>query len=141
LPPKGGCTGRCYCGASTVETRAAPLTVAFCHCVDCRRISGAPVAAFAAFGVGEVTVKTQADPVEINSGVNRWFCVACGSPLAATYAYLPGHIYIPLGLLDQAASLAPEQHSHADSALPWCHIVDDLPRFSGSGRDRLKSAT
>lgn len=138
--PKGGCRGRCYCGASTVESRAAPLTVAYCHCVDCRRISGAPVAAFAAFAVDRVTVKTLAAPVEINPGVIRWFCTNCGSPLAATYAYLPGHIYIPIGLLDQAANLPPEQHSHAESALPWCTIADGLPRFSGSGRVRLNTA-
>lgn len=42
-------TGRCYCGATTVQATLAPLTVAYCHCIDCRRVTGAQVAAFAAF--------------------------------------------------------------------------------------------
>jgi hypothetical protein len=69
------------------------------------------------------------------------FCPKCGSPLAASYDYLPGQTYVPIGVLDQADQFAPEQHSHADSALPWLHITDDLPRFSASGRGRLNAAT
>ncbi|MEM6423293.1 MAG: GFA family protein, partial [Pseudomonadota bacterium] len=47
-------TGRCYCGAITLEATAAPLTAAYCHCADCRRWTGAPVAAFAAFAADTV---------------------------------------------------------------------------------------
>jgi len=116
--------------------------VAYCHCADCRRITGAPVGVFAAFAKDALTVSTAMQaPATINPGVQRWFCPTCGSPLAATYDYLPGQIYVPLGLLDQADDIAPEQHTHADTALSWFHLSDDLPRFPGSGRDRLNNAT
>ena len=73
-------------------------------------------------------------------GVDRWFCADCGTQLAATYDYLPGQLYVPLGILDQADELVPEGHGHTDSALPWLHIKDDLPRDGASARDRLQGA-
>ena len=77
---------------------------------------------------------------EVSQGVNRWFCPDCGSPLAATFDYLPGQVYVPLGLLDQAADLAPDQHCHDAARLPWLHIDDSAPRETASGRDRLNRA-
>lgn len=76
----------------------------------------------------------------VTKGVDRWFCLDCGSQLAATYDYLPDQVYIPLGLLDQADTLAPQGHAHADSGLPWLHLDDDLPRDATSARHRLQDA-
>ncbi len=131
-------TGHCYCGRTGLTATARPQTVTYCHCTDCRRLSGAPVAAFAAFAQHQVTFAPSRGPRKsFTKGVNRWFCLDCGTQLCATYDYLPDQLYVPLGLLDQADTLAPQGHSHADSALPWLHIADDLPRDAGSGRDRL----
>ncbi len=71
-------------------------------------------------------------------GVRRWTCETCGSPLAAAFDYLAGQVYVPLGIIDQADALAPVLHSHANSALPWLHIEDDLPRSPGTARTRLR---
>lgn len=111
----------------------------YCHCSDCRRLTGAPVAAFAAFAPHEVDFFPSKGPRKsFTKGVDRWFCLDCGTQLAATYDYLPDQVYVPLGLLDQANELAPEGHGHTDSALPWLHIQDDLPRDTASSRDRLQ---
>ncbi|HID67190.1 MAG TPA: GFA family protein [Roseibacterium sp.] len=113
----------------------------YCHCSDCRRLTGAPVAAFAAFALQQVQFTPSKGPRKsVTKGVDRWFCAGCGSQLAATYGYLPGQIYIPLGIIDQAATLQPQGHSHTDSALPWFHIDDTLPRDQGSARVRLQDA-
>jgi len=134
-------TGRCYCGASSLLARAAPLTVALCHCTDCRRWTGAPVAAFAALDPGMVHIAPDPGPgLSVAEGVRRWTCPRCGSPLMAVFDYLPGQVYVPLGILDQAADLAPRVHSHADAALPWLHLDDGLPRAGGSARDTLGGA-
>ena len=103
-------------------------------------MTGAPVATFAAFGLDDLTFDPPLDDgVSVNPGVTRWFCRACGSPLAGQYDYLPGQIYVSLGLIDQADALAPDRHSHAANALPWLHIADDLPRDAASRRDALGS--
>lgn len=131
-------TGRCYCGATTIRATQRPLAVAYCHCIDCRRVTGAPVAAFAAFDETTVTF-TPGDGrrVCINPGVERTFCATCGSPLSGRYRYLPGQVYIPVGVLDQAADLAPQLHAHEARRLPWLHIDDDLERIAATSRSRL----
>ena len=137
--PSEPLTARCYCGASRLTLDKPPTTVAYCHCSDCRRWTGAPVAAFAA--VNRVDVIDQL-PQAFRPGadVERWTCPTCHAPLGAAFGYLPDQIYIPLGIMDQADALPPAMHSHASSALSWLHIDDDLPRADASARDQLNEA-
>ncbi|MGH1423164.1 MAG: GFA family protein [Pseudooceanicola sp.] len=115
-----------------------PLAVAYCHCIDCRRWTGAPVAAFAAVTPDAVrSVPDLGVGSSVSPGVRRWNCADCGSPLACTFDYLPDQVYVPVGIIDQAAELAPQTHSYEDARLPWLHIQDDLPRADGSGRAML----
>ena len=131
-------TGRCYCGAVHLTLPAQPLTVAYCHCADCRRWTGGAVGAIATFDAKDLqTTPDLGVPFSCNPGVERWNCPDCGSPLAARFDYLPGQIYVPLGVLDQAADLPPHIHCHADARLPWLHIKDDLPHAEASGRAAL----
>lgn len=134
-------TGRCYCGAVSLHSGNPPLTVAYCHCSDCRRWTGAPVGAFAAFRATDLSSTPNQGPgVSHTAGVTRWNCPSCGSPLMATFDYLPDQVYVPLGLIDQADRLPPRIHCHADSAYPWLHIEDTLERASASGRNTLNAA-
>jgi len=138
--PAAGVTGRCYCGASSIAASCAPQLVTYCHCSDCKRWTGAPLPAFAAFGEGEVEFSPEPGRgVSFAPGVRRWFCHACGSPLAARFDYLPGQVYVPLGLLDQADALPPRFHAHYGACAPWLHIRDDAARDAGSARDRLNA--
>ncbi|MEM7044205.1 MAG: GFA family protein [Pseudomonadota bacterium] len=131
-------TGRCYCGAITIEAVAPPTAIAYCHCGDCRRVTGAPVAAFAAFACSEVTFSPhEGRSVSISAGVTRTFCESCGSPLAGRYDYLPNRLYIAIGLLDQADNFPPELHAHSANQLEWLHIDDDLARHPSSARSQL----
>ncbi|MCA8933391.1 MAG: GFA family protein [Rhodospirillaceae bacterium] len=132
-------TGRCYCGATTITATAPPTAIAYCHCVDCRRSSGAPVAAFAGFDEAAVTFSpNDGQSLSVTPGVERTFCASCGSPLAGRYDYLPGQVYIGLGLLDQADELPPQLHAHASQRLRWLHIDDDLPRVDATSRTHLR---
>lgn len=134
-------TGRCYCGAVQLSASAPPQTVVYCHCTDCRRVTGAPVTAWAAFGADDIAFAPDAGPARsLVAGVTRWSCPTCASPLAAEFSYLPGQTYVPIGLLDQAADLPPTLHAHAGAALPWLHLTDDLPRISASSRETLQAA-
>lgn len=134
-------TGRCYCGAVRFRAATQPLTTAYCHCNDCRRVSGAPVSAFACFAPSAVTwTPGIGSGVSHAPGVRRWYCTSCGSPLAATYDYLPDQVYVPVGLFDDIDALAPAGHSHFGSRVSWLHLEDDLPRSDGSGRERLNRA-
>ncbi len=116
--------------------------MAFCHCSDCKRWTGSPAPAFAAFENNALSFTPErAAPVVTNTGVARWNCIKCGSPIAATFDYLPDQTYVPLGLIDQADSLPAQVHCHAEQRLPWLHIDDDIERLNGSARETLRKAT
>jgi hypothetical protein len=57
--------------------------------------------------------------------------------MAALFDYIPGQIYVPLGVLDQADLLLPQQHCHTNEQMPWLHLEDGLPRIDTSGRNEL----
>jgi hypothetical protein len=113
----------------------APRTVTYCHCADCRRWTGGPVAAFAALPEdGLRATPPLGDGRSCVTGVRRWNCGTCGSPLAATFDYLPGQIYVPLGIIDQIEALPPARHSQIDGKPAWLHLGEDLPGSTGSDR-------
>ncbi len=131
-------TGRCYCGATTIRATQSPKAIAYCHCIDCRRATGAPVAAFAAFDEAAVTfAPDEGRKIAIISGATRSFCADCGSSLAGWYDYLPGQVYVALGVLDQADDLPPQLHAHEAQRLTWLHIDDGLERLRATSRARL----
>ncbi|PSL22207.1 GFA family protein [Shimia abyssi] len=134
-------TGRCYCGTVSLRFSAPPQIVAYCHCSDCRRWTGAPAPAFAAFAPDTLTLSPDLGPGTSHTpGVTRWNCPDCGSPIAAQFDYLPDQTYVPIGLLDQAADFPPAMHCHSGSTLPWLHMNDTLPRANDSGRDALTAS-
>ncbi len=132
--------GRCYCGATTLVADSAPETVTYCHCGDCRRLTGAPVAAFAAFAVGSVSIAPDPGLTSAAPGVMRRFCPTCGSALTAEFDYLPDQVYVPVGIMDTVSELAPVMHAHAENCLSWLRIDDELPRSQGSARQDLHAA-
>lgn len=130
-------SGQCYCGKVRLTGRAAPQVVAYCHCNDCRRWTGAPLPAFAGLGVDTLDITPAIAEVTHPSGAIRRNCPDCGSPLAVWFPYLPDQVYVPLGLLDQIADHPPQLHCHADAAAHWLHDQGNLPRVSDSGRAQL----
>jgi len=132
-------TGRCYCGKTTVSATQAPQTIAYCHCVDCRRWTSAPVAAFAAFAEKAVAfTPSEGRQVTVSPGVTRTFCESCGTPLTGRYDYLPGQVYVGVSIFDQCNDLVPRIHTHESTRLNWLHIDDNLPRVALTGRSKIK---
>jgi len=85
-------TGQCFCGASTIVATQRPETVVYCHCIDCRRATGAPITAFAAFDAGAVTfTPNEGKSVSVVKGAARSFCEGCGSSLSGRYEPILSH--------------------------------------------------
>ena len=138
MSPSDTLTARCYCGRSHLHFCQAPLTVAYCHCSDCRRWTGGPVGAFAAFASTAIDADPNLGPgTSFAEGVRRWTCPSCGSPMMAEFDYLPGQTYVPIGIIDQADKLPPSVHCHEGSRLSWLHIDDEAPRIDGTARTHL----
>ena len=121
--------GGCRCGAVRYRAEGGPLWVSHCHCVECRRSSGAPVSTFAGVRADAFAfVAGTPSAYESSPDVWRKFCGACGTPLTYEAAVYPGEVHIIAGTLDAPASLAPERHVFDRDRLPWLALADDLPR-------------
>jgi hypothetical protein len=123
-------TGGCHCGAVRYKARAAPYHRTLCHCTDCRGTSGAPAVGW--FSVPPAALQwLRGAPRHYRSSAKatRCFCGACGTQLTYQRDEL-GEIDITLASLDDAASVAPADHTFARSELPWMRGLDGLPRHA-----------
>ena len=78
---------------------------------------------------GDKLVWVRGMPRLFNSSslATRGFCNDCGTPL--TFGYHESMFtYLTVGSLDHPEMVMPERHYGIESAIPWLHIADDLPR-------------
>lgn len=129
--------GGCRCGAVRFEVSAAPHHVSYCHCVDCRRATGAPVSAFVGFPMSAVTFFGEAPRLFENGPVTRSFCGTCGSPISYVDERLAGSLWFLLGAMEQPERYKPTQHAHVREQLPFVHMPDGLPRHVKSSVPRM----
>jgi len=124
-------SGGCQCGAVRYEVTGDPTYVALCHCSDCRKSSGAPVVAWAAFPEAQFAV-TQGTAKAFNSSGESWrhFCPDCGTGLYFQNAeVLPGLVDIQSATLDDPGALPPQIHVQVAEKVHWMSGVDALPAF------------
>lgn len=124
-------TGRCLCGAVTYEVRGPLRDVILCHCVECRRWSGA-VAAFSAtrtedLVIGETDALRWIDSPDSDRGARRGFCGECGSSLFWQAASAE-RISIAAGTLDPPTGLRVVAHIYTHQTSDYEFLDDGLPR-------------
>jgi len=123
-------TGRCLCGSVNNECDAEPLSVTYCHCEYCRRVTGS------AFNVS-VAVPTQSlrvtgkvqryiAPDDVQQERVREFCPVCGSPL---FTHHPHGSFTRAGTLDNSENLKPMREMWTERAVPWAHIPDVIKSY------------
>ncbi len=123
--------GGCKCGAVRYRLTGEPAHSAICHCNDCRKSTGAPMAHWAAFPAESFTLE-QGELRDYNSSENAvWsFCPVCGTSI--TYrneAVLLGIIDVQGGTLDDPDALPPQIHIQTAERLAYMTGLDDLPEF------------
>ncbi|MEE4454482.1 GFA family protein [Novosphingobium resinovorum] len=124
--------GGCQCGAVRYQVSGEPAHVAFCHCVDCRRSSGAPLMAWAAYPAAGFAL-TLGAPARYSSNGDavRHFCPTCGTGLYyVNEAALPGLVDIQVASLDEPAELPPQAHIQVAERVDWMADIASLPEFA-----------
>jgi len=124
-------TGGCHCGAIRYEADGQPAHVAICHCSDCRKASGAPMVAWAAFREDDFRI-TQGEPKTRNSSgaAMRSFCPDCGTPLWFRNAeVLPGLVDVQSATLDDPDALRPQAQIQVADRIGWMKSAHELPEF------------
>jgi hypothetical protein len=121
--------GGCFCGAVRYEIEGTPPRTTHCHCIHCRRTSGAPFVTWAECNASQFRF-TAGDPGRYASrpGVERRFCTRCGTQLTYQRAAESGSIDVTAASLDTPSAVQPQDHLWCDRMLPWVHLSDGLPR-------------
>ena len=77
-------TGRCFCGAVTIEVTGDPEGAGYCHCTTCRSWSASPLNAFTLWPADAVKVTQGEDQIgeyNENEVTYRQWCKVCGGHL------------------------------------------------------------
>jgi hypothetical protein len=124
--------GSCLCGGVKYEAEGPITFMARCHCVQCRKASGAEFATNAfvpkdTFRV--VSGEALLGEYESSPGHFRVFCGRCGSPLFKRSAERPQVVRLRLGSLDTEIDERPLAHLFVEEKPKWSEIHDDVPQY------------
>lgn len=94
-----GFSGGCLCGDVRVTAVGRPYRVGLCHCLDCRKHTGALFHASAIFPADAVTIEG-----ELGDYGGRMFCPRCGSSVCQRSG---DEMEVSLGALDAPDQMMP----------------------------------
>jgi hypothetical protein len=122
----------CFCGAVEFSVEDAFSYAFYCHCSRCRRRTGAACAAIGGIPAEKLHIRRGQEHVRKlaeRAGDYVGVCAQCCSPL---YSTVQGgtKIHVPLGVLDEPPSKAPDHHIQVASKARWHQICDGLPQFA-----------
>ena len=127
-------SGGCLCGAVRYECQAEPVVAGHCHCIDCRKSSGAGHCAHmgvpkkAVRVTGEVAVYDR--PADSGNVVSRGFCPTCGAAVHSTNSSMPDMLFIRASSLDDPEVFKPQMIVYASRAPSWDHMDPKLLSFA-----------
>src|SRR5262245_30310509 len=126
-------TGACRCGAIRFEVEDAFAYAGYCHCGQCRAMSGSAFAAFGGIERDRFAVVRGAERLALygkgpTQTVN--FCRACGGSVFVELSR-DGFVHVPLGALDAQPRTMPSFHAFVGFKAPWYEITDALPQYAG----------
>ena len=127
-------TGGCLCHGVRYEYVGPVGPAAYCHCEDCRHVTGSAFNVSvqlenSRFRVVSGNVKSYTKLADSGNSITRTFCPECGSPLFTSSPRHPEHIYLKAGSLDDPGIVLPIQQSWTDSAVTWRSIDPSLPSY------------
>ncbi len=128
----GDMTGGCLCGANRYRIGGKLGALVYCHCSQCRRISGSAFSAIAGVRTRYFTWSRGGDVLgefESSPGKFRVFCPNCGCPLYSRRPAQPDVLTLRLGTLDDDPGRRLAAHIWVGSMASWHTIDDDRPRF------------
>ncbi|QFY41277.1 GFA family protein [Candidatus Methylospira mobilis] len=126
-------SGKCLCGAVSYLSEVNYQMSGNCHCVDCKRISGAAYAPMMFFPEDKLIVngdlKYYSSPGGSGRMMHRGFCPNCGSQMFAKIEALPGLIAVRAGTLDDLSRYDPKVDLFISHAPFWDVMDPALPKF------------
>ncbi len=113
-------TGGCLCGQIRYCLTASPTHSTMCHCVDCRRATGAQSVAWVTVPLEHFKL-VQGAPKTFHSspGVHRTFCENCGTSLTYRHEEHSSGMDITTGSLDAPEQFPPTKDIFCRDRVAW----------------------
>jgi hypothetical protein len=120
--------GSCHCGAVAFEVDGPFLSVTYCHCTTCKKISG---------GVGTANGRSRSDSIRVlrgeehlrtyqpDEGSAKTFCSLCGSNLFGGGWPESEQASVRLSAIDSPFDQRPTAHNFMRSVADWETVADD----------------
>jgi hypothetical protein len=122
--------GGCHCGAVRYRIEGEPVRAGLCHCIDCRRHSGAPVVGWAIFRQEQVQADGALTTYASSEHGRRQFCPRCGTGLFYLNDQIfAGLIDVQMATLDEPDALTPSEQIQTAERIAWMENAHDLPAF------------
>ena len=115
-------TGSCLCGDVSFTYKSEPGMFLMCHCTDCQKSTGSPVASIIIIPEDDFSVNGSTSSYECEAKVTRSFCKICGSQIYSRIESAPGVVAIKTGVLDEQPNIKPNLVCWTKSKPNWFEI-------------------
>ncbi|HVW73304.1 MAG TPA: GFA family protein [Rhizomicrobium sp.] len=138
--PKPPYTGGCLCGAVTWQLNERPLAINACHCIDCKKTTGATnvIMLIARKEAFVVTGEMQSYRKRADSGreLDIYRCVHCGTRIFHHNLASNALVFVTAGTLDDSSWAVPSSHIWVEKVSPGVVMQDDAIKLEGQPADR-----
>lgn len=133
--PQIDVVARCDCGAVAIAVKGPVLSMFYCGCENCQKVSGGGHSAVVLLPEAAVTVEGPTNafgrPAASGARFTRWFCPGCGVTVRAASSRAAGLTILPAGLLAGANDwFVPNQLIFASQHPHWDEVDPNLPRHA-----------
>ena len=127
--------GGCLCGGVRYRLTKRPTDLGDCHCIDCRRSSGAPFVTWGTVPRERLELLKGEVRRVPHAGRVRSFAACCGTHLFFEESPDASTIDVTIASLDDPVPFAPEKIIWTEDRLPWVAIDKNLPVHQRSSVD------
>jgi hypothetical protein len=127
--------GGCLCGGVRYRLEQIPTQTNDCHCIDCRRSSGAPFVTWGTVDRANLGILSGQLRKIPHANRVRTFASCCGTHLFFEDAPDAETIDVAIASLDDPSPFPPEIAIWTEDRLPWVVLDEARPAYQRSRRD------
>ena len=117
--------GGCLCGRVRYRLEENPHHVCDCHCIDCRRASGAPFVTWGIVAAEKLTVRSGEVRTVKHANRVRSFAACCGTSLFFQDDEAAPSIDVAIAKLDDPEPHAPDRSIWVEDHISWVPLDPD----------------
>jgi hypothetical protein len=125
--------GGCLCGKTRYQLSATPTDLNDCHCIDCRRSSGAPFVSWGTVNRADVHLVSGELRKVPHANRIRSFAACCGTQLFFETTRESATVDVTLASLDDPVPFAPRLTIWTEDRLPWVPLDETRPTYRQDG--------